>query len=92
MVKEVDEWLEMTGIKPILLLHYGKRGPTLAAVSREAGLSSSTLANTLSRLWPKGEWIIANYLNIHLSEIWPSCYFDMDSNLIESKVREKSAE
>ncbi|CAM3519513.1 Sugar fermentation stimulation protein B (Ner-like protein) (fragment) [Xenorhabdus nematophila ATCC 19061] len=26
-----------------------KRGTTLAAVSREAGLSSSTLANTLSR-------------------------------------------
>ncbi len=30
-----------------------KRGTTLAAVSREAGLSSSTLANTLSRPWPK---------------------------------------
>ncbi|PHM73230.1 transcriptional regulator [Xenorhabdus kozodoii] len=35
-----------------------KRGTTLAAVSREAGLSSSTLANALSRQWPKGEWII----------------------------------
>ncbi len=32
-----------------------KRGTTLAAVSREAGVSSSTLANTLSRPWPKGE-------------------------------------
>ncbi|PHM69561.1 transcriptional regulator [Xenorhabdus sp. KJ12.1] len=41
-----------------------KRGATLAAVSREARLSSSTLANILSRPWPKGEWII-----VHPSEI-----------------------
>jgi Ner family transcriptional regulator len=46
-----------------------KRGTTLAAVSREAELSSSTLANTLSRPWPKNEWIIANYLEVHPSEI-----------------------
>ncbi|WP_099143457.1 helix-turn-helix domain-containing protein [Xenorhabdus kozodoii] len=64
-----------------------KRGTTLAAVSREAGLSSSTLANTLSRPWPKGEWIIANYLEIHPSEIWPSRYFDMCGQLIERKAR-----
>lgn len=32
-----------------------KRGTTLAAVSRAAGLASSTLANALTRYWPKGE-------------------------------------
>ncbi|CDH05999.1 transcriptional activator of maltose metabolism (fragment) [Xenorhabdus bovienii str. oregonense] len=48
------------------------------------------LANTLSRPWPKGEWIIANYLEIHPSEIWPSRYFDMYGQLIERKVRNKS--
>ncbi len=31
-----------------------KKGTTLAAVSRKAGLASSTLANTLTRHWPKG--------------------------------------
>ena len=31
-----------------------KQGTTLAAVSRKARLSSSTLANALSRPWPKG--------------------------------------
>lgn len=31
-----------------------KKGTTLAALSRSAGLSSSTLANVLSRPWPKG--------------------------------------
>ncbi|WP_323867821.1 helix-turn-helix domain-containing protein [Xenorhabdus szentirmaii] len=64
-----------------------KRGTTLAAVSREAGLSSSTLANTLSRAWPKGEWIIANYLEVHPSEIWPSRYFDQAGQLIERTLR-----
>ncbi|PHM35871.1 sugar fermentation stimulation protein B [Xenorhabdus mauleonii] len=64
-----------------------KRGTTLAAVSREAGLSSSTLANTLSRSWPKGEWIIANTLEVHPSEIWPSRYFDQAGQLIERTTR-----
>ncbi|WP_047683826.1 helix-turn-helix domain-containing protein [Xenorhabdus budapestensis] len=67
-----------------------KRGTTLAAVSREAGLSSSTLANAFSRPWPKGEWIIADYLGVHPSEIWPSRYFDQRGQLIERKFRNKS--
>ncbi len=52
-----------------------KRGTSLAAVSREAGLASSTLANVLHRPWPKGERIIATFLNCEPSEIWPSRYF-----------------
>ncbi|GAB7206887.1 hypothetical protein OS21_33830 [Dickeya oryzae] len=39
-----------------------KRGTTLSAVSREAGLASSTLANALTRHWPKGERLIADAL------------------------------
>ncbi|MBE8598151.1 helix-turn-helix domain-containing protein [Xenorhabdus sp. BG5] len=69
-----------------------KRGTTLAALSRETGLSSSTLANALSRQWPKGEWIIANYLGVHPSEIWPSRYFDKQGQLIERKIRSKPQE
>lgn len=53
-----------------------KKGTSLAALSRQAGLSSATLANALSRPWPKGEWLIAEALNIHPSEIWPSRYYD----------------
>ncbi|EHD23182.1 MULTISPECIES: helix-turn-helix domain-containing protein [Brenneria] len=63
-----------------------KKGTTLAAVSRAAGLSSSTLANALSRPWPKGEWLIADALGIHPSEIWPSRYYDPETNqLIDRK-------
>lgn len=53
-----------------------KRRTSLAAVSRAAGLSSSTLANTLSRPWPKGEWLIADAIGVHPAEIWPSRYYD----------------
>lgn len=51
-----------------------KRGTSMAAVSREAGLASSTLANALLRHWPKGERLIAEVLELHPAEIWPSRY------------------
>ncbi|MFQ6565846.1 helix-turn-helix domain-containing protein, partial [Dickeya dianthicola] len=51
-----------------------KRGTTLAAVSRNAGLASSTLANALTKHWPKGEKLIAEALGVSPAEIWPSRY------------------
>lgn len=53
-----------------------KRGTSLAAESRKAGLSSSTLANALSRPWPKDELLIAKALEIEPWVIWPSRYHD----------------
>lgn len=51
-----------------------KKGSSLSQISRQAGLNSSTLNNALSRRWPKGERIIAEFLDIPTSEIWPSRY------------------
>ncbi|CPR14080.1 helix-turn-helix domain-containing protein [Brenneria goodwinii] len=51
-----------------------KRGKSLAAVSRNAGLASSTLANALTKHWPKGERLIAEALGVSPEEIWPSRY------------------
>ncbi|HAF1712321.1 TPA: transcriptional regulator [Salmonella enterica] len=51
-----------------------KRGTSLAALSRQAGLASSTLANALNRHWPKGEKLIAEALDIAPEQIWPSRY------------------
>jgi Ner family transcriptional regulator len=59
-----------------------KRGTSLAALSRASGLCSSTLANALSRPWPKGEWLIAMALEVHPAEIWPSRYYDPDTLLL----------
>ncbi|HEM6802522.1 TPA: transcriptional regulator [Citrobacter koseri] len=58
----------------IAALH--KSGTSLAKLSREAGLASSTLANALTRPWPKGEWLIAIALDVHPSEIWPGRYLN----------------
>jgi Ner family transcriptional regulator len=52
-----------------------KKGTTLAALSRASGLSSSTLANALTRPWPKGEHLIAEAIGVHPSIIWPSRYY-----------------
>ncbi|WP_435946357.1 DNA-binding transcriptional regulator SfsB [Dryocola sp. BD586] len=57
-----------------------KRGTSLAAESRKAGLNSATLANALTRPWPKGEQIIARALETQPWIIWPSRYFDPVTN------------
>ncbi|MDZ7279652.1 helix-turn-helix transcriptional regulator [Pantoea eucrina] len=68
-----------------------KKGTSLAELSRNSGLSSSTLANALSRPWPKGEWLIANAINVHPSEIWPSRYYDpVTQTLLDRKRRIRS--
>lgn len=64
-----------------IIAAFRKRNTTLAAVSRSYGLSSGTLANALKRPWPKGEFIIAGYLGMHPSDIWPSRYFDAKGQL-----------
>jgi Ner family transcriptional regulator len=53
-----------------------KKGTSLAAVSRAAGLSSSTLANALTRPWAKGEMLISKAIGVPAESIWPSRYFD----------------
>jgi len=51
-----------------------KRGTNLSALSRSAGLASSTLANALRRPWPKGEKLIAEALGERPERIWPTRY------------------
>ncbi|MFJ5453991.1 helix-turn-helix domain-containing protein [Pectobacterium jejuense] len=51
-----------------------KRGTSLSAVSRNAGLASSILANALKRHWPKGERLIAEALGSSPEQVWPSRY------------------
>ncbi len=57
-----------------------KRGMSLAAVSRKAGLASSTLANTLTKHWPKGEKLIAEELGMTPAEIWLSLYCKLENH------------
>ncbi|WP_312153675.1 DNA-binding transcriptional regulator SfsB [Atlantibacter hermannii] len=71
MQKKVTDWHPADIISGLR-----KRGTSLAAESRKAGLSSSTLANALTRPWPKGERIIADALGVTPWVIWPSRYYD----------------
>ncbi|EFB5168143.1 helix-turn-helix domain-containing protein [Escherichia coli] len=66
-----------------------KRGTSLAEVSRRAGLASSTLANALTRSWPRGEKLIADVLETSPEIIWPSRYFDNQGNRIVRLMRER---
>ncbi|EFB2826084.1 helix-turn-helix domain-containing protein [Escherichia sp. 93.0816] len=67
-----------------------KKGMSLAALSRQAGLASATLANALSRSWPRGEKIIADALEISPEVIWPSRYFDEKGNRTERVMRKRA--
>ncbi|MFC0139433.1 helix-turn-helix domain-containing protein [Erwinia mallotivora] len=57
-----------------------KTGTSMSALSRKHGLSSSTLANTLYRKWPRGEAIISEHLNTPPWEIWPPRYKIIKNN------------
>ncbi|WP_261640052.1 helix-turn-helix domain-containing protein [Erwinia mallotivora] len=51
-----------------------KNGTSMAELSRNSGLASGTLSNTLRMRWPKGERLIAGAINKRPEEIWPSRY------------------
>lgn len=86
MQKRIEDWHPADVIAALR-----RRGTTLAALSRQAGLCSSTLANALSRPWPKGEWIIAEAIDVHPAEIWPSRYYDPQTHrLLDRKKRIRS--
>lgn len=75
MQKKIKDWHSAD-----IIAGLRKRGTSLAAESRKAGLSSSTLANALSRPWPKGERIIADALGVEPWVIWPSRYYDPNTH------------
>ncbi len=67
-----------------------KQGLTLSELSRQSGLSSTTLNNALVRPWTKGELIISNALGVKPQEIWPSRYINtLNKKPIKRVLRSK---
>ncbi|MEB5748674.1 helix-turn-helix domain-containing protein [Leclercia adecarboxylata] len=64
-----------------------KLDTSLAALSREVGLKDSTLANALTRPWPKGELIIAKKIGVEPWVIWPSRYHDPVTHAFIDRTR-----
>ncbi|CNI49787.1 helix-turn-helix domain-containing protein [Yersinia pekkanenii] len=73
--------------KQDILAAIRKEKGSLSALSRENGLSPSTLSNALTRPWPKGEVIIADAIGVSPQEIWPSRFIDYRGRLIIRRVR-----
>lgn len=69
----------------IAALH--KKGTSLAALSREANLAPSTLANALTRPWARGELMIARAIGLVPEQIWPSRYFDANGKQLKRPMR-----
>lgn len=67
-----------------------KQGLSLSSLSRQSGLSSSTLSNALVRPWTKGEIIIAQAIGVKPEEIWPTRYINPFNNKpIKRNLRNK---
>lgn len=66
-----------------------KKGWSLRALSREAGLSDGTLKSALDRPYPKAERIIAAALELAPKDIWPQRYAKRDFTPVLS-LREQS--
>ncbi|WP_157669915.1 helix-turn-helix transcriptional regulator [Chitinibacter sp. GC72] len=52
-----------------------KKGWSMRALSREAGLSETTLKTALDRPYPKAERIIAAAIGLAPEAIWPQRYY-----------------
>jgi Ner family transcriptional regulator len=61
-----------------------KAGTSLAQISRQLGLHARSASEALRNRWPSVERAIADVLQVHPSEIWPSRY-DAQGNPIQLK-------
>ncbi|WP_345859280.1 helix-turn-helix domain-containing protein [Shewanella algae] len=50
------------------------RGSSMRQLSINAGLAPDSLRNVFYRTWPKGQEIVADFIEIEAPKIWPSRY------------------
>ena len=63
-----------------------KKGWSLRALSRAAGMAETTLYNALKYPYPRGERIIAQALGLEPDEIWPQRYAERNFKPVFSKA------
>lgn len=80
-----SDWHKETIMAEVRKIH-----GSLAELSRQHGLASGTLTNTLSRNWVRGEEIIAQAIGISPEVIWPSRYFRPNGERIVRKRRNRT--
>ncbi|WGL98657.1 helix-turn-helix domain-containing protein [Arsenophonus sp. aPb] len=78
MVEVKKDWTRKEIISALL-----KSGTTLDALANKTICKLLELENVFLTPWAEAEFIIANRLGIHPSEIWPSRYFDSKGKPID---------
>lgn len=74
VIRSADTGLHSDWHKADIIAAVKKKGSSFVALSRSSGLAGSTLANVLYRRWPKGERIVAEFIGVPPTVIWPERY------------------
>lgn len=64
-----------------------KRGSNLRMLATENGLGSSTVRASLINPIPSGNHIIAQFLGLHVHEIWPQWYDATGQRIFHSRTQ-----
>jgi Ner family transcriptional regulator len=51
-----------------------KKGETVASLNRALGYRPGVLRTVFYKRWPRGQRVIADFLNVPLEELWPHWY------------------
>lgn len=51
-----------------------KRGATIASLNRDNGFRPAVLRTAFYKRWPKGQRIIADFIEVPVEELWPQWY------------------
>jgi len=57
-----------------ILASIRKRGATVASLNRDHGFKPGVLRTAFYKRWPKGQRIIADFIDVPVEELWPNWY------------------
>lgn len=64
-----------------ILAEIRKRGATVASLSRANGLVTGTLQTVFYKRYPRGQQIVADFIEVPRQELWPE-YYDASNALL----------
>lgn len=75
-----------------ILAEIRRRGSSISELSRDAGLKRGTLYSAFYKRYPKGQLLIARYVEASRHEIWPHWYGPHDELLpLQGATRGRAA-
>lgn len=77
--------------QPAVLAEIRRRGSSISELSRAAGLKRGTLYSAFYKRYPKGQALIARFVEASRHEIWPHWYGPNDELLPLQGLRRRAA-